>query len=133
MEKGEFVCIIGHSGCGKTTILNILAGLDHATEGAAATIPLSHYLWVLRLHRWKILGFVAASVLATVIISSRLVPIYEATATIDIDRQTPPGVIGEEARGAAANDADQYLATQVKLIQSDSVLRPVAQKYKLFA
>ncbi|HEX6528202.1 MAG TPA: ABC transporter ATP-binding protein [Burkholderiales bacterium] len=33
MEKGEFVCIIGHSGCGKTTILNILAGLDHASEG----------------------------------------------------------------------------------------------------
>ena len=33
MERGEFVCIIGHSGCGKTTILNILAGLDHASEG----------------------------------------------------------------------------------------------------
>ena len=33
MERGEFVCIIGHSGCGKTTILNILAGLDLASEG----------------------------------------------------------------------------------------------------
>ena len=34
VNKGEFVCIIGHSGCGKSTILNILAGLDQATGGA---------------------------------------------------------------------------------------------------
>ncbi|MZR31533.1 ABC transporter ATP-binding protein [Sneathiella litorea] len=31
--KGEFVCIIGHSGCGKSTIMNVLAGLDTPTSG----------------------------------------------------------------------------------------------------
>jgi nitrate ABC transporter ATP-binding subunit len=30
---GQFVCLIGHSGCGKSTVLSILAGLQEATEG----------------------------------------------------------------------------------------------------
>src|SRR6187401_1275787 len=34
MNRGEFSCIIGHSGCGKTTVLNVLAGLDEPSEGA---------------------------------------------------------------------------------------------------
>jgi nitrate/nitrite transport system ATP-binding protein len=33
IAQGEFVCIIGHSGCGKTTILNLLAGLESASSG----------------------------------------------------------------------------------------------------
>ena len=35
IAKGEFVCIIGHSGCGKTTILNVLAGLEKPSAGYA--------------------------------------------------------------------------------------------------
>ncbi|MCB1705471.1 MAG: ABC transporter ATP-binding protein [Halioglobus sp.] len=33
LDKGEFVSLIGHSGCGKSTVLNIVAGLYQATEG----------------------------------------------------------------------------------------------------
>lgn len=33
ISKGEFVSLIGHSGCGKSTVLNIVAGLNRASEG----------------------------------------------------------------------------------------------------
>jgi nitrate/nitrite transport system ATP-binding protein len=33
MQRGDFTCIIGHSGCGKTTVLNVLAGLDEPSAG----------------------------------------------------------------------------------------------------
>src|SRR5437773_4908962 len=34
IKKGEFVCLIGHSGCGKSTVLSMLAGLNEITAGA---------------------------------------------------------------------------------------------------
>ena len=33
IPRGGFTCVIGHSGCGKTTVLNALAGLDMPSEG----------------------------------------------------------------------------------------------------
>ena len=33
IDSGEFVSLIGHSGCGKSTVLNIVAGLLQATDG----------------------------------------------------------------------------------------------------
>ncbi|TLU64267.1 ABC transporter ATP-binding protein [Thalassotalea litorea] len=34
IKKGEFISLIGHSGCGKSTVLNVVAGLHQATNGA---------------------------------------------------------------------------------------------------
>jgi nitrate ABC transporter ATP-binding subunit len=34
IERGEFVCLIGHSGCGKSTLLNMISGLDSPTSGS---------------------------------------------------------------------------------------------------
>jgi nitrate/nitrite transport system ATP-binding protein len=33
VREGEFVCIVGHSGCGKSTVLSILMGLNQSTTG----------------------------------------------------------------------------------------------------
>ena len=96
------------------------------------TVSFAHYLWILKRHRWKIAAFVLASLICTYFVSKRLTPIYESTATaVGVDRRMPTGVVGQEANTTAGNDADQFLATQIKLIQSDSVLRPVAQQYHL--
>lgn len=100
-------------------------------EAEESSVQLSHYFWVIKRHGWKILAFVVISVAAALIISSRLTPIYESTATVDVDRQMPQGIIGQDANRTTLNDADQFLATQIKLIQSDSVLRPVVEKYHL--
>lgn len=33
MEQGEYVCLLGHSGCGKSTVLTMAAGLNPITHG----------------------------------------------------------------------------------------------------
>ena len=104
---------------------------SYEQEAEEKSVPLSHYLWILKRHKWRILSFVLFAVVATVLISSGLTPIYESTASIDVDRQAPAAVVGQDAARMAPNDADQFLATQVKIIQSDSVLRPVVLRYKI--
>lgn len=101
-------------------------------EPEAPAVPLSHYGWILRRHLWMMIAFVAACVLATFIISARLKPIYESTSTIDVDIQAPSEVVGQDStRSSSYRNPDQFLATQIKLIQSDAVLRPVAEQYHL--
>jgi succinoglycan biosynthesis transport protein ExoP len=102
-------------------------------EPESGAVPLSHYLWVIQRQTWKILAFVVICLMATYIISARLKPIYEGVATINIDRQSPSAVVGDDAKGGSggSQDSDQYLATQIKIIQSDAVLRPVARRFRL--
>jgi len=91
-------------------------------EAAGSAIPFAHYLWILRRHKWQLLAFVVIAVASTIVVSSRLTPYYESTATIDVDRMVPTGVIGQDAtssRVSSMNDSDLFLTTQTRLIMSD--------------
>src|SRR5262249_39498104 len=67
------------------------------SEAGEPSVRLAHCLSVLSRHRWKIPSFIAVCTFATGFISTRLTPIYESTATIDVDRHTPVGIIGQES------------------------------------
>jgi len=97
------------------------------------SLPLSHYLWAIRRHLGKVLAFVAIVLLATVVVTLRMTPVYESTATLYIDRQEAKNIVGQDSQSAAypALDADAFLASQIRMLQSDSVVRPVAEKYRL--
>lgn len=100
-------------------------------EMVQASLPLSHYLWVLNRYRWRILGFIVVVLIATFIVSVRMTKVYESIATVDIDRRIPTEILGAGASQLSTNDSDQFISTQMKLVQSDGVLRPVARKYNL--
>ncbi len=126
----------GHASLQRALVEQPYAIYHSAPEGGEAqeqVVPLSHYLWMLRRHKWSLLAFVCIAVGATIVVSSRLTPFYESTATLDVDRMVPTGVIGQEATSARAGnyDTDQFMQTQIELIRSDSVLRPVARRFKI--
>jgi capsular exopolysaccharide synthesis family protein len=109
--------------------------MQQEIEPEAPRVPLSHYLWILRRHLWKIVAFVVTCVIATFVISARQQRIYESTATIVVDWSAPTDVVGEGPTSSVTpfdpDEADEFLATQIRLIQSDAVLRPVIEQNNL--
>jgi succinoglycan biosynthesis transport protein ExoP len=95
------------------------------------TLPVSHYLMVLSRQKWRIALFTLLCGLVALFVSLRETPLYQSVALIDVDRNGDLEAVGSDPRNATPGNPEQFIATQMRLIQSDAVLRPVAQKHNL--
>ena len=94
-------------------------------------LSLDHYARLLRRHIWKIAVTVIVCTCLTYYVCSRITPVYESTATIVIDKKVPSSIVGDEPAANGDSNIDQIVNTEIRTIQSDAVLRPVAEEYHL--
>ncbi len=94
-------------------------------------LPMHRYLWLLRRAWWKIALAVLLATGFTAVACFLVTPVYEATARITVDNKLPSAVIGQDSAAESGSDVEEFLNTEMDLIQSDSVLRPVAAQYHL--
>jgi len=95
------------------------------------SIPISQYLAVLLRHKWRIGLFALLCGVLALILSLRVTPLYQSTVVIDIDRSSEVEAVGGDTRQVSQGNAEQFIATQIRLVESDAVLRPVARKHNL--
>src|SRR6202158_3911567 len=80
------------------------------------------YLLVLRKHQWLITFFLLAVASIVTIATFRMQPIYEATARVEVDRDTPNALrFNEGEQGDDFGDLEDYIVTQSKILQSETL------------
>jgi succinoglycan biosynthesis transport protein ExoP len=96
-----------------------------------AAVPINHYFWVLRRHKWRILGFIFAVVTAVLLYSLQRTPLYESVATLEIDNQVQMFQIGNSTLQFDNRNFDTVLATQMELMDSPAIAQQVIQRLRL--
>src|SRR3984885_6153873 len=81
------------------------------------------YLITLRKHQWLILTFLLTVVTVVTIASFKMKPIYEAAATVEVDKESSQNTLPfqDEAAYDEYIDMDNYLETQTKILESETL------------
>lgn len=105
--------------------------LEAFSPHAAAYLPLDisqrelhlrDYLIILRKHLWVSLTFLLMLVTIVTIASFKMVPVYEASARIAIDRDSQNLLPFQDSSGYEAYiDVENFIETQAKVLQSETV------------
>jgi succinoglycan biosynthesis transport protein ExoP len=94
-------------------------------------LALSHYFWIFRRHAWQIALAVIVVGGLTALYCFRVQPLYEATSRITIDQRAPSSGLGQQDNPAGGSDIEQVITTEMQILQSDEVLRPVVEQFHL--
>lgn len=109
----------------------VMAPYAKPAPARRAAPTFADYFGLIYRRRFTILALALVCTAGSYLVTKRIAPMYEAELTIGIDREPPPRIIGPDWIPGAPTDLDQFIATQIHLIQSDPVLRPVAAKFGL--
>ena len=100
-------------------------------QGEETPVPLNHYFWVLKRHKWRILGFVFLAVSATLVYSLQKIPYYESTAILEIDNQAQMFSIGDGGIRLEGRNWDMVVETQIQMMDSSEIARKVVRELQL--
>jgi succinoglycan biosynthesis transport protein ExoP len=81
------------------------------------------YLIILRKHQWLILAFLVTVVTVVTIASFRMKPVYQASARVEVDRESQDELPFQDGNAAYDEyaDMDTYLETQTKILESETL------------
>ncbi len=80
------------------------------------------YILILRKHQWLILTFLLTVVTAVTIASFKMKPVYEASARVEVDRESQNNLPFQGGNSYDEYmDMENYIATQVEILQSETL------------
>src|SRR5271155_2219183 len=80
------------------------------------------YVIILRKHQWLILTFLLTVVTIVTIASFKMKPVYEATARVEVDKESQNSTpFQDENPYDAYSDMDAYLETQTQILESETL------------
>ena len=99
-------------------------------ESGSFVHDLQRYFWILFRHRWIVLGTAFLFVCVGLVVTLLTTPIYQASATIQIDREPAKIVNVETVQADVGSDAAFY-ATQYEILKSRSLAEQIVQGFSV--
>ena len=96
--------------------------IDSEPEGSEDFSYIRAYWLILWKHRWTVLAVVAVLATLEAIVSFKMQPVYEATARVEVEAETPQiQSLNDLYRGEPGYTDDAFLQTQVNVLQSENL------------